>query len=317
MTLTVFDVFRMAIQERGDAYHLHDPELIPAGLLLKLLGKRVVYDVHEHYGKLIRSKFWIPKPLRWLIAGMTNALERSAAFVFDGIVVATPAIAEVFPAPKTVVVQNFALVSEFISIDAADYQTRGHNVAYVGSITRDRGAEEMVKAMASAADVKAPVMLLAGPFAPPSLKADLQREPGYAHVDYLGVLDRQEVQRTLARSRAGLVVLHPESNYLDSYPVKLFEYMSAGLPVIASDFPYWKQFISDIGSGLMVDPLDTGAISDAIRWLLEHPVEAEEMGKRGREAVLTHYSWEGEARKLVDFYRQHIFAGDSVRYETR
>jgi glycosyltransferase involved in cell wall biosynthesis len=300
MTKSVFDVLRMALEEDGDIYHFHDPELIPVGLVLKLRHKRVVYDVHESVSKQIRSKFWIPAQLRAPVADIYRLLERSVAQIIDGVVVATPGIAEYFPPAKTVVVQNLALVEEFASIDTSDYASRESLVVYIGGITRARGIQEMVDAMhLTTADAR---MLLGGSFAPPALEAEMQARPGYERVDSLGWLERNGVRQALSRARVGLLVLHPEPNYLDSYPVKLYEYLAAGLPVIASDFPFWEQFVKDIGAGLMVDPLDTVAVSEAINWLFEHPDDAQAMGQRGREAVSREYSWENEAKKLVDFY---------------
>ena len=300
MTKSVFDVLRMALDEDGDVYHFHDPELIPVGLALKLRRKRVIYDVHEGVSKQIRSKFWIPAGLRVPIAELYRLLERGAAQVFDGIVVATPGIAEYFPPSKTVIVQNFALVEEFASIDISDYESRGQLVAYIGGITRARGIEEMVDAMElTTGDAR---MLLGGSFAPLALELELQSRPGYERINFLGWLDREGVRDALSRARVGLLVLHPEPNYLDSYPVKLYEYMAAGLPVIASSFPFWEQFVKDTGAGVMVDPLEPATVAGAITWLLEHPEDAREMGQRGRETVLDRYSWEQEAKKLDGLY---------------
>ena len=85
-------------------------------------------------------------------------------------------------------------------------------------------------------------------------------------------------------------------------PTKVYEYMAAGLPVIASDFPRWRAIVEDSGCGLCVDPGDAGALARAIAWILDHPQEANAMGANGRRAVETRYSWESEARTLAGLY---------------
>jgi hypothetical protein len=72
--------------------------------------------------------------------------------------------------------------------------------------------------------------------------------------------------------------------------------MSAGVPVIASDFPLWRTLVEEAGAGLLVDPLDPRAIGEAIGWLLDHPEAAAAMGERGRAAVGGDLNWDHEAR---------------------
>ncbi len=128
--------------------------------------------------------------------------------------------------------------------------------------------------------------------------------PGAERTDIRGWLHREQLVEVLAETRVGIVTLHPTPKYLDSYPTKLFEYMSAGLPVIASDFPQWRRFVEEAQCGVLVDPRDPEAIAEAMQWILEHPDEAAAMGARGREAVRDRYSWEQEAPKLLAFYEE-------------
>jgi glycosyltransferase involved in cell wall biosynthesis len=130
----------------------------------------------------------------------------------------------------------------------------------------------------------------------------MAKRAGWQKTDHLGFQDRSGVARVLQTSRAGLVILHPVQNYVDSLPVKLFEYMSAGLPVIASDFPLWREIVEGSGAGLLIDPLDPSAIAGAMQWILENPGEAEAMGQRGRQAVIERYNWAQEAQKLLAAY---------------
>ncbi len=101
---------------------------------------------------------------------------------------------------------------------------------------------------------------------------------------------------------AGLVILHPLQNFKESLPIKMFEYMSAGIPVIASDFTLWSSIINESGSGLVVDPLDPEAIAEQIDALLSDPGLAQRMGQSGRKAVEERYNWKNEEKKLLAFY---------------
>ncbi len=300
---TTFKALSLAVRARADIYHFHDPELIPVGLLLRLMGKKVIYDVHEDLPRQILSKYWIPSALRDVAAKAAELMEWMAGRFMNGIVAATPAIAERFPRHKTVVVQNFPLLSEFPSAEEIPYNERPLQVVYVGGISVIRGAIEMVRAMELLPERLEARLVLAGAFSPPGLEATLRQLPGWKYVNFLGWQGREGISQILKNTRVGLVVLHPTPSYLDGYPVKLFEYMAAGIPVVASNFPLWRKIVEEEGCGITVDPLDPKAIAEAIQWLLEHPKEAQEMGRRGRRAILEKYNWDQEATKLLAFYR--------------
>lgn len=120
----------------------------------------------------------------------------------------------------------------------------------------------------------------------------------------MGFLSRSDLGLLLARCRIGLVLLHPAPNHIEAQPNKLFEYMAAGLPVVASDFPLWRDLIEGLGCGLVVNPLDPGEIAGAISILLEDPLRAEAMGRRGKEAIAAKYNWNIEARDFLNLYGQ-------------
>ena len=145
-------------------------------------------------------------------------------------------------------------------------------------------------------------LLLAGPLESPFHQENLASLPGWDRVKLLGWQTREGIADMLVKCRVGLCVLHPTPNHVNAYPVKLFEYMAAGLPVIASSFPLWKKLVEGNHCGLTVDPLDPEAISGAIQYLLEHPEAAQQMGESGRRAVEEVFSWSKEGEKLVRFY---------------
>ena len=301
MTDTVWQVYRKALRSKAKLFHFHDPELLPVGILLKLAGKRVVYDAHEHVADDILTKSWIRPQLRGFISMSARMVEKITSRVVDAVVGATPAIVNNFPPRKTVLVQNFPILGELICEDPVPYERREAVLLYVGSITEARGVREMVCAATRNPDRLNAKLLLVGNVSSASLESEMAA-CGAGKVEHLGFLDRQTVARLAGRARAGLVLFHPGPNHEDSQPNKLFEYMSAGLPVVVSNFQSWRALIDDVGCGLTVNPLNVTEIANALTWILDHPTEAAAMGKRGQTAVASTYNWGTQVHNLLGLY---------------
>lgn len=296
--------YQLAAGLKAEIYHFHDPELIPVGILLKRLGAKVIYDVHEDAAIEALSIHKNYPLIGWLKFGIWSLLEAIAKIILDAFICVTPKIAEKFPENKTTIVRNFPLIEEMQTIEAncQAYYLRENNIIYAGGISKIRAIKEMVSGMAILPKTLTAKLILLGEFSSIELQNEIQKIPGWHRIEFLGWQSRDDLLNYLGRSKVGLVIFYPERDHLQALPNKLFEYMAAGIPAIASDFPLWRELVAKIGCGLLVDPLNPKEISQAIKYILEHPQEAEIMGKRGREAVYSQYNWEIESNKLLELY---------------
>ena len=306
MTRTVWRVYREAKKQQADIYHFHDPELIPVALLLRASGKNVIYDIHEDVPKDILSKHYLPPWARGAIAWTVGTFESSVAKYFSALVTVTPSIAERFRPLNghTIIVFNYPDQTDLVSArQFHPWSLRRQSVAYVGSITKQRAIREMVSAMSLLPEALPATLELAGWESPENLCRDeLHGHAGWTRVRHHGLLDQPTTHKLLHEVRAGLVLFHPEPNHLEAMPQKIFEYMGAGLPVIASDFPLWRRILGDSNCAIFVDPLNPRQIAQAMEYVLSHPAEAEEMGCRGQAAMFKLYNWDTEAEKLVNLF---------------
>lgn len=306
MLSATWAIGRQALHEDADLYHFHDPELIPLGLFMRLREKKVVYDVHENVPADVAFKHYIPRPLRRPIAWLAGLIELKSSRYFSAVVPATPAIGRRFGfrAGDTVVISNYPLLDERSSNNSLPWAQRGPSVVYAGLLSKDRCIEEILQAMALLPKSMEANLFLAGTFSPPAYEHEVAASEGWHRVTALGSIEHTQVARLLDQACAGLCIYRPDPNSLEAVPNKLFEYMSAGIPVIASDFSEIRVIVSGARCGLLVNPIDPKSIAQAIEYVLNHPQEAEQMGQRGREAVLNKFNWANEESKLLALYEE-------------
>lgn len=300
MTVNVFKICKESININADIYHFHDPELIPIGLLLKLKGKKVIYDVHEDVASQVLSKDWIPKFSRKIISYVFNKFEKNASRFFDSIITVTSNINNLFLPynKKSYVVNNYPILNTS-NFDLSYWEKKDKNICYVGGITKIRGIKYLIESLEEL-DVK---LILAGEFSSDAFKKELTSLKGWGKVDYRGLVDRKGVYEILKSSMAGVVTFLPKPNHINAQPNKMFEYMLAGIPVIASNFSLWKEIIERNDCGICVDPKNPKEIALAIKYILANPEKVKTMGLNGRKAVEEKYNWGIEEKKLLEVYR--------------
>jgi len=307
------------VAQRADIYHFQDTELMPAAFALKLAcRKRVVYDAYEDFPSMVQQSASIPGLAKPLAARAVAGIEELAARYFDGLMTADPAtmrrLAHIGESRK-LVFYNFPNLCFFPEPKDGP---KPFDLVYRGGMAERTGATLLLHAMELLwmKGWRARLLML-GYFdsgqAEDRLRERISRMGLGASIELRGRIDHEYMAETLGLARVGLSPLQDTPKFRINIPVKIFEYWACGLPVVASDLPPIRPFFKTVRGGLLFPADDANEFSLCIDWMLGHPEEAKEMGKRGRQAIAKRLNNTEEAKKFRDFCRR--IAAEEARAE--
>lgn len=283
------------LQSRADICVLHDPELLPLLSDLQRTAIITAYDAHEDLPEQLRTKPWIPSPLRDAASRWGRQLLAKYLPMADGVLTATDGIAQTLEGlnNRICVVQNRPTQTDFALFDAArtGIAPVPTAVCYAGALTEQRGIYRMIRCCHAAGAV----LMLAGAFESDAVRQKAEAMPEYVCVQYLSVLGRQGVAELYAKCCAGLLLLSDTPAYRESEPIKLFEYLCAGLPVIASDFSHWRTVAPASGVAFVATDSDDEAIL-AIRQAIAHPAAVDIKAARQK------FGFKADEERLLQFF---------------
>jgi glycosyltransferase involved in cell wall biosynthesis len=300
LTVSSLQAVFLAIRSQASVVHLHDPELIWAVPVLRMLGRKVIFDAHEDLPSQIMDKHYLPKPLRSAVARAAGILTLVASSS-DHVIAATETIARRFPAAKTTVVKNYPRLRQQ-DADLPALDDRPLHVVYVGAISDTRGARVMAAAVDDNAFPSDWKLSLAGHFVPASTADLFSNVQHVERTQVHGKVSPAEARDLLIQARVGLVVLQDTVAYRDSLPTKMFEYMAAGLPVIASDFPLWRSILEPLDCATFVDETSSEAVAVAISAYATDSDLLRRHGKNARSAALVDLNWASQEGPLLSVY---------------
>lgn len=300
MTQFAKSAFRTAAALDCDVYHFHDPELLPYGLRLKRIGKKVIFDSHEDHASQLTERLYLPNWSRKLIAYIYHFYETHVIKRLDAVI--TPCTfngKNIFEnrAKTTCFIANYARLDGFYD-RYNDTAIKGGYVCYTGLISEANGTMDLV---VGASRAKVP-LVLAG--ARNEFVDSLENLSEFRTVDYRGFVDIEAVIDILQHANIGVYVNRHigQNGMVDTFGIKVYEFMAMGLPIIVDRTPYSEMVIRKYQCGICVEPEDCNAIAAAIHYLMDNPKAAKDMGQNGRRAVACEYNWSTQEKRLWQLY---------------
>ena len=300
-------------------YHCHEPESFLIALYLMFFkGKKIIYDVHEYYVDALAELMHLP--IKTFLVFLLNffilyLIEPFFCQYASAIITADEGIAQRYRKfnDNVTSIFNFPVAELFNQDNYERIKERFGDsfvVVYVGGLSEERGILDAIKAVHKASMEQPRIkLLLIGSFMSKDFEETclkyVKLNELQDNVEFLGYMPHDDVPKYIKASDVGIALFHPTKRFMKtSYPIKLFEYMICGKPIIVSDFPAMKKVVDDARCGIFVDPTDVDDVSRAMVYATGHPDDLEAMGNRGTEAIKEKYNWRTMEKVLLDVYEK-------------
>ncbi len=299
-----------AWRSRADIYTAGTTDaLVPAYIASKLARARLVYEAQELYPEMAETPFprlwaWVERRLLPKAAGITAAnAERAQVMREEYNAPALPVV--ISNCPPVYDPRNVQRIQWSVHNGQKAWESGAKVVLYQGSVAHGRGLLSLIRAMAHLP--RYVYLTLVGPQDAEFVKQARQIAGGAGvenRILWIDAVPREQLDTFTVSADVGVVFYEPtcRNNYLCA-PNKLYDYMMAGLPVVASDLPEPMRVLAETKAGMVVDSSKPAAIAEAIQYVLADAKRWEAMSAAGRQATLDTYCWERQAEKLLDVYR--------------
>lgn len=309
--LTPYRLLRalLPLLSKTDLVHFHDLDILPFMTTLSLF-KNVVYDIHENYPDEIAAKTWLPSPIRAPLAWLVRYGQLACVQQVRNIVLVSKfQERDVYGARLRITyIKNYAS-RELIDEVKLDYDSRSPAVILTGSQYLDNGSLLFLEIASQVLRANKDVIFYAAD------RFGSDRNFRQEILDEVRVRGLQEsyvllpniaphrLMTYLNRATIGVSADLRVTRRIKAVPTKLFEYMAAGLPIVASDLPAQIDVVVGNNAGILARPEEPQTFVQAILQLIDNRELASKLGSNGQRAFVRLYSWEAQAQSLEAYYR--------------
>lgn len=303
---THFGLFRRMATHRADVVHAHDVNTLPtAWLAARLTGARIVYDAHE----ISTSREGYTS-----FRNLVGSVERFLMPRVDGLITTTDARAKFFARaygiPRPLVLQNrprFSIAAPSRRIrEELGLKAAWPIVLYQGGLQQGRGLERLVRAAAAVEEAYF-VLIGGGRLAPELIRLAADLKLG-ERVFFIPTVSLADLPAYTASANIGVQPIENTClNHFTTDSNKLFEYLIAGLPVIATDLPEIRRIVSEHDIGLLVRSGDEQQLIAGLTRLVKDPLLCARLRENALQSA-RRLNWEQQEHLLVKLYRNVLGA---------
>lgn len=283
-----------SLKIKSNLYIIHDPELIPCGLILKLLGKKVIYDIHEDYHLIHSQKnTFLSSVLGIFYKLVSNFFVRQ----IDGVFVVNDRLESQYGsiARHLVLVPNFPIIDKVKPISKS-LDDGNLKIIFAGGITEDWNVSLISNILSELEDVEFHIAGKSNHY------LDSILDNHYANLIYHGHLMHDEVLDLMVQMDMGMAIsssiqLQGEGSIGNT---KVFEYLAAGLAVIVNDNKVWREIIKDNNVGFVLDGIED--ISHVINSIKHNKDALKEMKLKAQKIIAEKYNWDKTFLNVVNMY---------------
>jgi len=296
---------KVAIEENADVYHAHDlSTLLECYIASNVNNSKLVYDSHELVviGKKIKRIGNIySQVIENLFINQADAVITVNEFIANILekeysLENTPTILMNLPDTRYYGNKNkLKTQKETIRLD------KEKTVLFVGNLSKDRGLFDLIKSMDYLNESYKLLMIGDGDIRN-ELEKYAKKNQLVNQISFLDFIDYQGLIDKVKLADAGIYCNYRTNlSYYYSTPNKLFEYLVAGLPIIAPNYPFYRKFLKDNRIGLLLEEISPDEIAKKIKKMFENEQLYEEF-KNNVLKIRGKWVWENEEKKLIELY---------------